>query len=751
MLKNSLLFIVIAILGSALYINTFQHDFALDDVFYVTGNAHVKEGINGIPALFNEEFLTNSQHNTFKLYRPITAASYAIDYSLFSYEGIEQLVFANKMHGMNVVYYFLALLLTVSVLQRLFSSYFITIVAGVLFACHPIHTEVVANIKSRDEILAYIGIISTLHLILSYWDTKKNSYLIISCVCFWLSLGAKESAILFLGIIPILGYFQEKEINTTNWKNYFKPMLWLLLPTILFLVMRHNALGEDNASISELDNVLIGITDKGELLATKLYIVGMYLYKLIVPHPLCYDYSINHITKKTFTDWQVWVSLATIIGLSIFTFRNLFKKNEIALGIFFTGCMLALTSNLFITIGATFGERFLFTPSLGFAIAAAFGVQYIFRLSKNIPWEQLFRTKSLMALGIVGVVASLYSFKTITRNAAWKDNDTLFATDYATAPESIRIQQQYASTLVTKARNATDIAQKKNYYTQATDLFEQVINTYPTYVEAYVEKGIAHLENKECLPATQALERAVTLAPEYTIGKENLALAYNTCNQYTKSITLFQQLLKTTTPEKEVVYLKSIGIAYINIGKTDSAEYYLSLVKKKYPADEQIDGFLAKLYQKQGNFEKSAAVLESSGNQDVESLYQLAYSHLKNKNLPAAKDYVQQALVKNPSHDNSLSISGLIADKEGNYPQAIAFYTKAIQSNGNNPKFYFNLGNTYMRTNQLDEAINSYEKAVSINPNYDKPYSNLILAYQKKNNTAKVQEYQQKLAAIVAK
>ncbi|MCK5029515.1 MAG: hypothetical protein KAR57_07770, partial [Bacteroidales bacterium] len=69
-------------------------------------------------------------------------------------------------HFLNVLLYALTALVLFILLERLFSNHksdkwywSLPFVASLLFLAHPIHTEVVANIKGRDEILSLLGVL----------------------------------------------------------------------------------------------------------------------------------------------------------------------------------------------------------------------------------------------------------------------------------------------------------------------------------------------------------------------------------------------------------------------------------------------------------------------------------------------------------------------------------------------------------------------------------------------------------------
>ena len=71
--------------------------------------------------------------------------------------------------------------------------------------------------------------------------------------------------------------------------------------------------------------------------------------------------------------------------------------------------------------------------------------------------------------------------------------------------------------------------------------------------------------------------------------------------------------------------------------------------------------------------------------------------------------------------------------KKGQYDQAIADYTKAIEINPGHAMAYYNRGRAYaIGKGQYDQAIADYNKAIEINPGYAMAYYNRALTYSKK-------------------
>src|SRR5687767_1649687 len=123
--------LLIFIAAFAVYANTISHDYAWDDKIVIEKNPRVQKGIAGIPDLFtkyNSEF----QYDQYG-YRPITLASFAIDYSLAKGN-------PHFSHFMNVFYFSILSVLIFVFLTTLFPSYnrIIPFLTTLLFVAHPL-------------------------------------------------------------------------------------------------------------------------------------------------------------------------------------------------------------------------------------------------------------------------------------------------------------------------------------------------------------------------------------------------------------------------------------------------------------------------------------------------------------------------------------------------------------------------------------------------------------------------------------
>lgn len=179
--ENSLkrvLMLIIALFTFLVYSNTLDHKYVLDDFGLIPENLVTKKGFTALPEIFSSTYRAGANLVDNSLYRPLSKAMFAIEWQLAPDAPA-------LSHWMNVVFFALGCLVLFRVISLCFKgNYFIAFMATMLFAAHPIHTEVVANIKSRDEIMCLLFCLLATWATLKYSANRKTRYLFISGIVF---------------------------------------------------------------------------------------------------------------------------------------------------------------------------------------------------------------------------------------------------------------------------------------------------------------------------------------------------------------------------------------------------------------------------------------------------------------------------------------------------------------------------------------------------------------------------------------
>ncbi|HAD13145.1 MAG TPA: hypothetical protein DCF33_12005 [Saprospirales bacterium] len=551
---------MVMLAAMVLYAITIGFDFVLDDEIMTRNNKLVNKGIAGIREIFGHGTLYGFNGMDDQSYRPLMLTVFAIEKSFFGGT-------AGAYHFFNVVYYALACGAFYVFLQKaLGRESLIPLLGALLFVAHPIHTEVVANIKSRDEILSFLFVaLSLVYLLIYVQDGTKSRHLVISLVCYLAATLAKETGLAMLGLIPLTLWFftRQKAERIAGITALY------LAPVALYFLMRNSAM--DNMFFSSdikdlVNNTLSGASNDGEWFASRTMILGRYLGLLLFPHPLSFDYSYNQVPLVGPADPGFILALMAYTALAVLFFWGLAKKKVFAYAIGFYVVMLILVSNFLTPIGATMAERFLFSASAGFCLALAWALS---ALTDRFQWSRN------TLYGLAGVILLLYAVKTFTRSQVWATQLELFESGLITAPNSARAQNHYGSYWRMQAESNPNPQDKRRAesFEKSIIYYQKALDIYPGYSEAQYNLGVSYLALNKLEEAKTAFENTLKIDSTYQGALNNVAVIAFRKNDYTTALNYWNRLLSFNPKNFDALY--NCGAVYFNTNQPQKAlEYF---------------------------------------------------------------------------------------------------------------------------------------------------------------------------------
>lgn len=667
--------LILFVFSVLLYINTIGFKYTLDDMLMITSNKFTKEGLSGIKdILYNDTFVGFFGENKNLLpggrYRPLSQVFFAIEYHFFGLTPFIGHLNNILMYGLLNVFLFLTL-------SRLFKPdkktvWYLSLpfLITSLFVAHPLHTEVVANIKGRDEIMSLMASLGALWFVLNYIERQKIIDLALASFIFLLALLSKENAVTFFAVIPLVIYF----FYNPSKEKYIAPMLALTIGLVAYLVLfRYPALGFiiSNGVVEKelLNNPFVQATS-AEKFATIFYTWLIYLKLLIFPHPLTHDYYPKQIPIINFSDIRAIASIIVYTVLTWFAFKNISKRNLIAFAILFFGITFSIQSNLVFNIGAFMNERFMFISLLGFCIVVAWllksGLQS--KIKDNTQYTSYATT-------IFAVILILYSLKTMTRNSVWEDDFTLFTSDVKISTNSAKVNVSAGGMLIEKAIKLKDTVARNMMIMQAIPYLEKGMEIHKGHVAGWILLGNAYMHLNNYPLSRYYYENCLKISNKHGDAITNLrALGQNCINkkEYKTGAETYQTLLRYVPGDIPATTL--LADCFANTGRADSAVILLNGVLEKEPKNEQA---LNKLGQVFGQFK---------GNLDL------------------ALIYLEKAYAIKQNDPSILENLGVAYGIKGQFQKAIFFFEKAILIKKDNPQLHGNLANTYMQIGQKDRA-----------------------------------------------
>ena len=773
--------IIIAFLGAVLYLPTLEYGYSADDGIYSYFNKVTRLGLEEWSEVFrygSMNFIEINPTNT-SVYRPLTLVTFSLERQIVGDFN------PSVGHAINVVLYFFLLWVVGSFLLRLGEMRslpaWIMFLVLALYALHPIHTEVVASVKSRDTLLSAVFAFAS---VVIWMKTKGKQGVFqwsIILGLYFLSLMSKEESIPFLALIFLVSWFFKKE----GWNKSLSAVIPFFIPFILYMGLRAMVLDPANdLSYANRINSVLYAASGADWIATNFYIYFQYIKLLVFPHPLSWDYSYSQIDVQTFSNPWVWISVGIYGSLIYWAIKGFNRRGLYSFGILYFLTSFSIFANLTrsLIIGSTLGERFLFVPSLAFSFLVVFSLYDI--TQKKSP---KFSSPILFTfLSLVGVV---YSWKTFSRSQVWRSNITLTASGIETAPKSWRSHMMYADELRLKGKEL-----EKNNFDSAKIYFEKAALHYkygfdilgePIPVPQYYNSLAEVLYGlKDSLQAELILRKVTSRAPKLFYGWFKLASLEYAKGNYEEAKGLYLKALEAKDADKYSVY-KNLGNTYLMLKQNQEAVIYFEKARSE-KEDLELIKVLSVLYAELGmtekalefqqdstfnpaeteflkiyragndfferkdysnavlNYRKIEGELEKFGGVEKYPSFYVAFGKalIETKDTLAAKQRFLKAFEQNPNNHivlTNLGVISLLKDKQ--YQEAERYFRGAIRSNPDDPfSARVNLGTTLLLQKKEAEAILAFEDALKYGSS--KPVlGNLYLLHKSQGNTARADYY----------
>ena len=380
LLYRYLLIIFLVLLA---YGNTLNHGFVWDDFDIIVENPTLQ--LKNIPRFFVSEDRISSPTG---YYRPVTYISFALDRAIWGTNPV-------GFNITNLLLHLLAVLLFYRVVAALFKRENLALLAALLFALHPIAGETVNfHAGGRNTLLCACFSLASL---LFYVNRKSLP----AVACFTHGIFSKEFALL----LPAILFLYDRTLNEERpkWSAY----LPYAVASAVYLLMR-SLVVKANANLIKAANVVDNIWIVPQTIVT-------YLRNMVLPFYLKTLYYVNlQVTWSVFLTCTFLIVLLLVVA---FVFR---KKREILFAVVIFLLFLLPVTNIFYLGAAMIADRHAYLASLGFSLALAWAIC---------------SAKKQVAVPVAVALCAAFVVTDIARNAAWRDEISLFEQMAKDAPE----------------------------------------------------------------------------------------------------------------------------------------------------------------------------------------------------------------------------------------------------------------------------------------------------------------------------
>ncbi|XP_051998288.1 protein O-mannosyl-transferase TMTC4-like isoform X3 [Xyrauchen texanus] len=639
---------------------------------------------------------SNSSH---KSYRPLTVLTFRINYLLAG--GLYPVGF----HMLNITLHCLISVFMVDVFAILFGgpaqcgrgvilnlSPKASFLAALFFAAHPVHTESVAGIVGRADLLCALFFqLSFLVYCKSFQGgDKKLSVLCIigSILLCAVAMLCKEQGITVLGVNAaydilfvcnlniyelgqrLLSRRKSADIGELVRNGLLMRLAILFLVGSFLLYARWRIMGTGPPSFTEVDNpasfaenILLRIVNYN-------YYYSLNAWLLLCPWWLCFDWSMGCVPLiKSASDWRIiwplvlWCCLIGLVSQALCS-QDSNTRRTLTFGLVLLIIPFVPASNLFFRVGFVIAERVLYLSSAGYCLILAYAVGYC-----SLHWrkhKRLLRAAMLMLL-CVNVARSAQ------RSQQWRSEESLFTSALSVCPLNAKVHYNVGKNLADRGNQSAAV----KYYREA-------VRFHPKYVHAMNNLGNILKERNELQEAEGLLSAAVYIQPDFAAAWMNLGIVQNSLKKFEAAERSYWNAIKFRKKYPDCYY--NLGRLYADLNRSVDA-----LNAWKNATMLKPDHSLA--------WNNMVILLDNTGN--------LAQAELTGK----------EALKILPKDHTILFSLANVLGKQEKYKESEGFFLNALKINSNVASCHGNLAVLYHRWGKLQLAKKHYELSLRLDPN----------------------------------
>ena len=420
-------------------------------------------------------------------YRPLTVQLFALEWAA---GGGSPLVF----HLVNIALAIATAILVWNLARRVMPA-MPAALAGALFAVHPVHVEVVANVVGQSELLvALLGLVAVERYVV--WretgglTTGQRSILALLTA---LAIHAKETGY----VIPLLLIAAEalvvrtRHVATWRWKEAIPTLVLQMSVAVAAALLRVAMIGPTTgAGASEM---LAGLS-AAERIVGMLAVIPQWTRLLLWPAHLQAEYGPPAIPFPGTVGASHVAGLILLLAAAFLIARTWRRAPVVAFGLIWIGIAVSPVSNVLAPTGVILAERTLFLPSIGMVLAVGAASQAVMA-----PRHRL-------RLAVVaGAVLALGMARSATRSLVWRDQNRFFSQLVEDAPTTYRAQKLAAEYLAKTGRRH-----------EAEVRWRSALELYEADGAVFEELGQHLRVDGRCVEAIPIFERGLEIHPSRT-------------------------------------------------------------------------------------------------------------------------------------------------------------------------------------------------------------------------------------------
>jgi len=552
-----LLFISFLVYGNSLF-----NQFVWDDHYLIERNPYIKD-FKYIKEIFLSDVGMVSSARVFLgagTYRPVSMLTFLFDYRVWKLNPLGYHLFNVLLHSLNTILLFM-------LFKSISNDTKISFFSVLIFALHPIHTEVVSVISNRQDLLASFFMVISFIVYIKTYALKKTRYLFMSSIFFLLSLLSKENAIIFVFLLMAYDYYFLGDYNIKIILKRFHFYLPYFFVILLYLTLRKMFISKELA---------LGIWSHSAFLSAPFYLKVLTTFQIIASYIklLLFPVNLSAMYLLTVARLDIITIFSTGLVLGLMVLAYFLKKRNKLVSFFIVFFFITIVPfSLVIPFGARFNDRFLYLPSIGFCFIIGYFLKVLFS-KVNKASLGIVRLKTLVVLILICLL-SFYAYQTIKRNYSWRTDLLLWQKTVSSCPNCAR------------AHTNLGYAYKDiKLYDKALEEFNKSLSLSPNEYRTYLGIGKVFLERKEFEKSLRYLKKAEELSSGDASILNDIGVVYSYLKNFDMANVYFKKALELWADFPEPYY--NIGMLYYNQANVDKARSYLQRASDLDPDNQKF-------------------------------------------------------------------------------------------------------------------------------------------------------------------
>uniref|UniRef100_A0A3P9M9N6 dolichyl-phosphate-mannose--protein mannosyltransferase n=1 Tax=Oryzias latipes TaxID=8090 RepID=A0A3P9M9N6_ORYLA len=623
--------VTVALVALLCFCNSYDGEFVFDDSEAIVNNKDLRPTTPLSSIWCNDFWGSNLRSNSsHKSYRPLTVLTFRLNHLIAG--GLHPVGF----HVLNIILHAVISALMIDVFailigglgrdedgQRLNLAPKTSFLAGLFFAAHPVHTESVAGIVGRADLLCALFFQLSF---LTYCKAFNKGDFSVHWVAVSLLLCAaamlcKEQGITVLGVNAAFDVLLICNVNVYELSQRLEILSMGLLTRlgllglggISMLYSRWRIMGTGPPAFTEVDNpasfeesILIRILNYN-------YYYSLNAWLLLCPWWLCFDWSMGCVPLiKSATDWRMvwllllWCFLLGLIGQALCS-QDSQRRRTLTLGLVLLVVPFLPACNVFFRVGFVIAERVLYLSSAGYCL--------------------LVEISLLLALTLA--LLCVYVARCALRSQQWRSEQSLFTSALSVCPLNAKVHYNVGKNLADRGNT-----------TAAVRYYREAVRLHPTYVHAMNNLGNILKEKNELIEAEQLLSKAIVtttwyadqnrhvdalnawrnatvLKPDHSLAWNNMVILLDNLGNLAQAELIGREALRIVPNDHTIMF--SLANVLGKLEKYKESESFFLHALQINPNAASCHGNLAVLYHRWGKLELAKKHYELSLKLDPEA------------------------------------------------------------------------------------------------------------------------------------